>query len=86
MGDLRIGLRMLLRSPALTTLAVLTLALGIGANTAIFSVIHGVLLAELPYPESERLVQVWNKYPLMDLPKASVSIPDYFDRREGQLN
>ncbi len=83
MGDLRIGLRMLLRSPAVTTLTVLTLALGIGANTAIFSVIHGVLLAELPYPESERLVQVWNKYPLMDLPQASVSIPDYFDRREG---
>ena len=80
--DLQIGLRMMARKPAFTLLAVLTLALGIGANTAIFSVIHGTLLRPLPYPDSERLVQVWNKYPLMNLPRASVSIPDYLDRRE----
>ncbi len=81
--DLRIGLRMLGRKPAFTALAVLTLALGIGANTAIFSVVKGVLLEPLPYRDSERLVQVWNKYPLMNLPQASVSIPDYLDRRAG---
>ena len=79
--DLQIGLRMLARKPAFTALAVLTLALGIGANTAIFSVIHGVLFEPLPYPDADRLVQVWNKYPLMNLPRASVSIPDYLDRR-----
>ena len=82
-SDLRIGLRMLARKPAFTALAVLTLALGIGANTAIFSVIHGVLLEPLPYRDADRLVQVWNKYPLMNLPRASVSIPDYLDRRAG---
>ena len=81
--DFRHSLRLMGRRPGFTALAVLTLALGIGANTAIFSVIYGVLLAPLPYEEADRLVRVWNKYPLMDLPKASVSIPDYFDRREG---
>ncbi|MCP3964184.1 MAG: ABC transporter permease [bacterium] len=81
--DLRIGLRLMARKPGFTVLAVITLALGIGANTAIFSVIRGLLLTPLPYPDSDRLVQVWNKYPLMNLPQASVSIPDYLDRREG---
>ncbi len=81
--DLRLGLRMMARKPAFTALAVATLALGIGANTAIFSVIHSVLLRPLPFPDSERLVQVWNKYPLMNLPRAGVSIPDYLDRRGG---
>ncbi len=81
--DLRIGLRMLGRKPAFTALAVLTLALGIGANSAIFSVVEGVLLAPLPGASADRLVQVWNKYPLMNLPQASVSIPDYLDRRAG---
>lgn len=67
----------------LAVLAIVTLSLGIGANTAVFSVIDRVLLEPLPYPDAERLVQVWNTYPHMDLPKASVSVPDYFDRREG---
>ncbi|HSL84118.1 MAG TPA: ABC transporter permease [Thermoanaerobaculia bacterium] len=71
------------RDRALAALAVLTLAIGIGANTAIFSVVHAVLLAPLPYPEADRLVQVWNTYPMMNLPQASVAVPDYFDRREG---
>ncbi|MFP3938852.1 MAG: ABC transporter permease [Thermoanaerobaculia bacterium] len=82
-GDLRQALRSLGRSRGLAALVVLTLALGIGANTAIFSVLHAVLLRPLPYPEAERLVHVWNTYPKGNLPRASVSVPDYFDRREG---
>ena len=81
--DLKIGFRMMVRKPAFAALAIMTLALGIGANTAIFSVIHSVLLRPLAYPDADRLVQVWNKYPLMNLPRAAVSIPDYLDRRGG---
>ncbi len=58
--------RRLVRTPLFTVVAVLTLGVGIGANTALFSVVYGVLLTPLPYHQAERLVGVWHKAPGMD--------------------
>jgi putative ABC transport system permease protein len=81
MQDVRYALRSLRKQPIFTLVAVLTLTLGIGANTAIFSLLYQVLLRPLPYAAADRLVFVWNGYPLMGLPQAAVSIPDYLDRK-----
>ena len=81
MNDIRYSLRSLGRSRAFTAIAMLTLALCIGANSAIFSVVNAILLKPYPWPDSERLVFVYNTYPLMNLPNAGTSVPDYLDRK-----
>src|SRR5947209_3362172 len=80
--DLRYGARMLLRKPGFTLIAVITLALGIGANTAIFSVVNGVLLRPLPYKEPGRLVRIYSEFPTMNLRKFWISPPEFMDMQK----
>jgi putative ABC transport system permease protein len=79
--DARIGLRLLARQKTFTAAAILTLALGIGANTAIFSLVDAVLLRPLPYRDPSRLVRVWSANP-RGIPRNDISPPDYFDWAE----
>lgn len=80
--DLRFGLRMLLKNPVFTLIAVVTLALGIGANTAIFSVVDAVLLRPLPYPEADRLVFLWSTMPSQGVATSGSAVPDYIGWRD----
>jgi putative ABC transport system permease protein len=77
--DIRYGARMLLKNPGFTIVAVLTLALGIGANTAIFSVVDAVLLRPLPFPVPERIFAVHQAMPEKGIPKSGASYPNFLD-------
>src|SRR5262245_21921710 len=80
--DFRYGLRMLVKHPGFTLVAVITLALGVGANTAIFSVVNGVLLNPLPYHEPDNLMGVMESQPKNNLGQQPVSFPNFSDWKE----
>ena len=81
--DVRYGLRLLRRTPTFTITALVTLAIGLGANTAIFSVVNTVLIKTVPYPAADRLALVWNSYGA-SLQHAAVAAPEFADIREQQ--
>ena len=82
--DLVYALRNLRKSPGYAAVTVLTLALGIGANSAIFSVVNGVLLKPLPYPQPERLVFITSQFPALGFNQFWVSAPEFLELRERQ--
>ena len=82
LSDFKYALRMLAKSPAFTAIAALTLALGIGANSAIFSVVDAVLLRPLPFPKPHELVAVWGSVSHTGGEKETDSFPNYVDLRD----
>jgi putative ABC transport system permease protein len=83
--DLKYALRMLKKNPAFTAVAILTLAVGIGANSAIFSVLNSVLLRPLPYRQPDQLIRVYSEFPTMKLQKFWLSAPELLDiQREAK--
>lgn len=77
--DVRYGVRSLLKRPAFTVVAIITLALGIGANTAIFSTVNALLLKPLPFPDQDRIVAVWEKMPSRGVERNECSVANYLD-------
>ena len=80
--DLRLAVRSLLRAPAFAIITILTLALGIGANTAIFSIVNGVILRPLGYPQPDQLMYLTTQFPAFGFDQFWVSPPEYFEFRE----
>src|SRR5438876_1625422 len=81
MSDLRFAFRQLRKSPAFTATALATVAICLGANLAIFAVINSILLRPLPFPQSERLVTIFNTYPNAGVQNDGSSIANYYERR-----
>src|SRR5688572_33207709 len=82
MNDLKFAFRQLLKNPGFTAVAVLTLALGIGANTAIFSVINAVLLRPLPFKDADRLITVWERNPAQGYEQNMPASGNFLDWQE----
>jgi hypothetical protein len=80
--DLRYVARVLAKRPLYALASIAVFALGIGANSTVFSIVNGVFLRPLPYPDDDRLVIVYSSYPKMGLENAGTSVRDYLDRRE----
>ncbi|MBY0493036.1 MAG: ABC transporter permease [Cyanobacteria bacterium] len=80
--DIRLAARGLLRAPPFAAITILTLALGIGANTAIFSIVNGVILRPLGYPKPEHLMYLTTQFPAFNFDQFRVSPPEYFEFRE----
>src|ERR1700729_796783 len=83
LNDVRHALRALAAAPAFTVTAILSLAIGIGANTAIFSIVDGLLLRPLPYKDAGRLVILWNRSPGLNITEDWFSTAQYFDIKNG---
>ena len=81
--DLKFGAKLLWKDKGFAFTAVATLAICIAANTAIFSVIHAVVLKPLPLPESDRLLVLYNSYPNVGVKRADNGVPDFYDRRRA---
>ena len=81
MNDLKFALRQLRKSPAFTVTALATVAICLGANLAIFAVINSILLRPLPFPQSDRLVTIFNTYPKAGVENDGSSITNYYERR-----
>ncbi len=79
--DIRYGIRSLMRRPTLTIIAIITLAIGIGANSAIFSVVNSLLIKPLPFPELDRIVAIWETQPSRGVVRNEASMANYLDWR-----
>jgi predicted permease len=83
MNDFRFAVRQLIKKPAFTAIAIITLALGIGANSAVFGLINALLVRSLPYHDPSELVLLWEQFPAQGLERIPVSAPEYIDFEKG---
>src|SRR5262245_45869883 len=83
--DIRYGIRGLVKSPGFTLIAIVTLSLGIGASSAIFTVVNATLLRGLPYQDPAALVHLWETTPQKQFPEREASYPDYLDWKQNQV-